>query len=163
MNNNDNKNMIDQLMEAARSHFRQEQNFLIFQYILVSFWVLVSLIAWTYLLIAGTYGHFLTVELITHGAIFLGCFLWAGFVGYSTSFWRDMLVTFIVTLIVTIIAMYIGDVESFRPAQTAAGVAMHYIVEFIAYVFINAVMAPIPVFFNCGIIYVIELILEKMK
>ncbi len=153
--NNENTNWIEQLVTMGRKHFWEEQKLSIAVWSAGIAWVLISLIVWVYFLTAGTYGKVLTVELISNGIVFLLSLFWICKVGYEDRIWRNIWCTFLITVIITMAAMYIADVQLLRPAQTAEGVAMNYIIHFLMYLLIDVIMAAIPVLLNCAVMYVI--------
>ena len=154
-------NWLEQLVNLGRQRVWEEQKMQMTGIIAGCIWIMLSLIAWIYVFTAGIYGRLLAVELISNGIVFLLSLFWICKIGYEDRMWRNIWVTFFVTAIITMTAMYIGKVEVLRPAQTAQGVAMYYIVQFVIYLLIDVVMAAIPVLINCMVMYIIVRIFGK--
>lgn len=119
---------------------------------------LFSLVAWGYVLTIrdGTARSVLTYFLVVNGIVLVGNLIfYVGLYGYRDNFRAHLTVTYLVTVVLSVGALYISGIDI--PAETDAvktnGFAL--IVQFFAYLVISLVMSALPAALDCGLMWLI--------
>lgn len=126
----------------------------VFKALVIGIFTLLSLFSWIYVFTVrdAACQSVLVPELIACGLVFAGNLLCVFFLGYEDDFFSHVCITFFVTVLVAIVALFLGN-ASILPESIASGSRfLHVTLRFLTYMAVSFVMSLLPAVLGCGVV-----------